>query len=147
MIKKPKVVSLFCMEKKAIETRADVNLLVTTFYKKVRQDELLGPIFNASISDWEHHLEHLTTFWETSLFMTRKLEHKYKGNPLEAHVKVDLAFNHSLNEMHFGVWLNLWFETIDALFIGEVADNAKRRARKMGTFIHIKLFEARANKH
>lgn len=131
------------MKKKAIETRADVNLLVTTFYNKVRKNDVLGPVFNALITDWDSHLNHLTTFWETSLFITKKLDHKYKGNPLEAHIKVDNAMDNKMNEMHFGVWLNLWFETIDSLFEGEIAENAKRRARKMGTFIHIKLFEAR----
>ena len=70
-----------------IQTRDDVFLLVTTFYEKVRANETLGPFFNETIKDWDAHLEHLTTFWETSLFMTRKLEKKYYGNPLEAHVK------------------------------------------------------------
>ena len=27
--------------------------------------------------------------------------------------------------------------------MAEVADNAKRRARKMGTFLYLKIFEAR----
>mgnify|MGYP005855441897 CR=1 FL=1 len=77
------------MEKQDIQNRDDVFLLVNKFYAKVRKNELLGPIFNKSINDWDVHLQHLTTFWESSLFMTRKLEHHYKGNPLEVHVKVD----------------------------------------------------------
>ncbi|WP_298343905.1 group III truncated hemoglobin [uncultured Algibacter sp.] len=127
-----------------IQTRADVHLLVSSFYKKVRKDKVLGPFFNDVIKDWDAHLEKLTTFWETSLFMTRKLEHKYQGDPLEAHVKVDKENNNSLTELHFGLWLNLWFETIEELFKGEHAENAKRRARKMGTFIYLKIFEARS---
>ena len=75
--------------------------------------------------------------------MTRKLEHRYKGDPLQAHVKVDKDHNHSITELHFGLWLNLWFQTIDELFEGEVAENAKRRARKMGSFLYLKIFEAR----
>ncbi|WP_299339342.1 group III truncated hemoglobin [uncultured Psychroserpens sp.] len=129
--------------KNDIHTRDDILLLVTKFYEKVRANETLGPFFNETIKDWDTHLEHLTTFWESSLFMTRKLEHKYQGNPLEAHVKVDKQFNHSITEMHFGIWLNLWYETLEELFEGEVVENAKRRARKMGTFIYLKLFEAR----
>ena len=131
------------MERKDIKTRDDVYLLVSNFYEKVRRDKILAPFFNDTIQDWDAHLEHLTTFWETSLFMTRKLEKKYYGNPLEAHVKVDKHFNHSIDNLHFGLWLNLWFETIDALFSGEIANNAKRRARKMGTFMYLKIFEAR----
>ena len=126
-----------------IQDRADIFLLVTSFYDRVRAHDTLGPFFNEIITDWDSHLDHLTTFWETSLFMNRTLEHKYKGNPLEVHVEVDKKFNNSITELHFGIWLNLWFETLDALFEGEVADNAKRRARKMGTFLYLKIFEAR----
>jgi hemoglobin len=131
------------MNKKDINTRADIFLLVSQFYKKVRADKILGPFFNETIKDWEAHLELLTTFWETSLFMTRKLDHKYHGNPLEAHVKVDKQFNYTIDNIHFGIWLNLWYQTIDELFEGDYADNAKRRARKMGTFMYLKIFEAR----
>ena len=134
------------MKKQDIKTRDDVALLVNQFYKKVRANDVLGPIFNSAISDWDTHLDHLTTFWESSLFMGRALQKKYKGNPLEAHIKVDKANNNSINEHHFGVWLNLWFKTLDSLFSGEITENAKRRARKMGTFIHITIFEARQQK-
>lgn len=126
--------------KKDIKTRTDVFLLVSTFYDKVRIDETLGPFFNNVINDWETHLELLTTFWESSLF----LKTKYLGNPLEAHVKVDQENKNSITELHFGLWLNLWFETIDELFEGDYAENAKRRARKMGTFLYLKIFEARS---
>jgi hemoglobin len=44
---------------------------------------------------------------------------------------------------HFGVWLNYWFETFDFLFEGERVQVAKNRARKMGSHLYLKLFEAR----
>ncbi len=131
------------MDKNDLQTRTDVHLLVTSFYDKVKKDELLGPFFLPIIEDWDAHIERLTTFWETSLFMTRKLEQKYYGDPLKVHVKVDQENNQKITEHHFGIWLNLWFQTIDELFEGEVADNAKRRARKMGSFMYLKIFEAR----
>ena len=127
------------MSKTDIKTRGDIFQLVSKFYTKVRKDETFGPFFNDTLQDWDAHLEQLTTFWESSLF----LKTKYYGNPLEAHVKVDAALNNSITERHFGLWLNLWFETIDELFEGDYAENAKRRARKMGTFLYIKIFEAR----
>ncbi len=127
------------MNKKDIKTRADIFLLVSSFYIKVRKDPVLGPFFNDTIKDWDAHLDRLTTFWESSLF----LKTRYVGDPLEAHVKVDENNNNSITELHFGLWLNLWFETIDELFKGDYAENAKRRARKMGTFLYLKIFEAR----
>lgn len=121
-----------------IKSREDVRLLVSKFYDKVKIDTTLGPFFDR-IEDWEEHLERLTTFWESSLF----LQTKYYGNPIDAHAKADKEHDNKITEFHFGVWLNLWYQTIDELFIGETADNAKRRARKMGTFLYLKIFEAR----
>lgn len=127
------------MEKQDLKTREDVYLLVSSFYKKIRNNDILGPFFNETIKDWNAHLEVLTTFWESSLF----LKTRYTGDPIKAHTEVDKMFNHSISDTHFGLWLNLWFETIDELFEGDYAENAKRRARKMSTFIHLKIFEAR----
>lgn len=126
-----------------INSREDIYLLVSSFYSKVRKDNLLGPVFNNIIEDWESHLEHLTTFWESSLFMSRKLETKYQGNPLQVHIDVDKASNSKITQTHFGIWLRYWIQTIDELFIGEIAENAKRRAQKMSTFMYMKIFEDR----
>jgi hemoglobin len=127
------------MAKKDIKTREDVFLLVSSFYEKVKKDEVLGPFFNDVIHDWNEHLDRLTIFWESSLF----LKTKYTGDPLNAHIKVDKSNNNSISEYHFGLWLNLWFQTIDELFEGDYAQNAKHRARKMSTFLFLKIFESR----
>ncbi|MEC3908450.1 group III truncated hemoglobin [Tamlana sp. 2201CG12-4] len=127
------------MDKKDIKTREDVFLLVSSFYTKIRKDTVLGPFFNELIKDWDAHIDNLTDFWESSLF----LKTRYLGNPLDVHVKVDKENNHSITEQHFGLWLNLWFETVNELFEGDYAENAKHRARKMGTFLYLKIFEAR----
>ncbi|MFD0861808.1 group III truncated hemoglobin [Sungkyunkwania multivorans] len=130
------------MPKKKIENREDVFLLVSSFYKKVRKDALLGPIFNTHINDWDHHLQHLTDFWEGNLFFIKQFE----GNPLKKHIEVDQKEGHTIEAQHFGVWLHLWFQTIDELFEGENAYIAKNRARKMGTFFHLNIFQARQQK-
>jgi hemoglobin len=122
-----------------ISNRDDIFLLVRTFYGKVRLDSLLGPIFNRVIEDWEHHFEHLTHFWQSNLFF----EKTYHGDPLQKHAEVDKLVGGTITEHHFGVWLNLWYQTIDELFKGETAQIAKNRARNMGTFMHLKIFEAR----
>ncbi|MFT5216067.1 MAG: hemoglobin [Glaciecola sp.] len=126
------------MGEKGIKSREDVSFLVTKFYEKVRKVDTLGPFFDR-IENWDEHLDRLTTFWESSLF----LQTKYYGNPLEAHAKAEREHDNKITELHFGVWLNLWYQTIDELFVGETAENAKRRARKMGTFLYINIFQAR----
>ena len=125
--------------KNDIKTKEDVFLLVSTFYEKVRKDKTIGYFFNNAIKNWDEHLDRLTTFWESNLF----LKGKYQGDPLVTHAKVDKENNNSITELHFGIWLNLWYQTIDELFEGDYAENAKRRARKMSTFLYLKIFEAR----
>ena len=125
-----------------IKNREDIHLLVSSFYEKVKKDELLGPFFIEKISDWDKHIDHLTDFWESSLF----LKTRFDGDPLQKHIEVDAENDNSITPEHFGIWLNLWFQTIDELFKGDYAENAKRRARKMGTFLYLKIFEARSRK-
>ena len=129
-------------KKPDIENREDINLLVRTFYSKVRKDKVLGPIFNSIISDWESHFIVLTDFWETQLFLKRN----YTGNPVVVHQEVDEKMNHTVTSEHFGLWLNLWFETIDDLFEGETAWIAKNRAQKMSTMLFLKIFEHQNHK-
>lgn len=114
-----------------INNRNDINKLVHLFYAKIRKNELLGPIFDRHISDeqWPEHLEKLTDFWETNLFGIAK----FKGSPSTKHINVDKNMNHTIEQTHFGVWLQLWFESIDQLFDGETAQKAKQSARKMST--------------
>ncbi len=125
--------------KKQIENREDISLLVHNFYAKIRTDKEIGHFFNEMISDWDEHLEKLTDFWEMNLFAVRK----YNGNPIEAHIKVDEHFDNVITPNEFGLWLNLWLETIDELYDGDNADILKRRARKMATFLFLNMFENR----
>ncbi|MEP2935707.1 MAG: group III truncated hemoglobin [Gilvibacter sp.] len=130
------------MSTQQLATREDIALLISLFYKKVRVDPLLGPIFNKAISDWPAHEVHLTNFWEGNLLFTKA----FHGDPLKAHAEVDAQNDHSIEPLHFGVWLNLWFETIDTHFTGDIAQKAKRQARKMSTFLYLHIFEARKEK-
>lgn len=122
-----------------ITNREDVFLLVSSFYKKVRKNPDIGYFFNEVIEDWDAHIIKLTDFWESNLFFKAL----YKGNPQKAHVKVDQENNQKISSYHFGIWLNLWFETIDELFEGELASRAKTNARKMSSHLYLKIFQAR----
>jgi hemoglobin len=126
--------------KKTIENRDDLTLLVHSFYAKIRADKEIGFFFNETITNWEEHLEKLTDFWEMNLFAVKK----YNGNPIAAHNEVDKHFDHRISPNEFGIWLNLWFETLDELFEGENVEILKRRARKMSTFIYMNIFESRS---
>ena len=127
--------------RKEISSREDVRLLVKRFYTKIRKEPTIGHFFNETIDDWDAHEEKLTDFWESNLLF----KNKYKGNPKKAHLEVDRSFDHSIEQKHFGIWLNLWFETIDEYFEGELADRAKNNARKMASHLFMTVYQKRKN--
>lgn len=127
------------MDKREIHSREDIELLVHSFYKKIRKDLEIGPFFNTVITDWDEHLDKLSDFWESTLFGTRK----YFGNPLQAHIEIDEKFKGAVTPNLFGIWLNFWLQTIDEYFVGENASILKNRAPKMGTVLMVNIFENR----
>ena len=128
--------------KPPIKNRQDIALLVQTFYTKVRADEVLGPIFNGIVKDWDDHLVLLTDFWEAQLLLVRK----YQGNPIKAHQEVDVKTDYTIAPEHFGLWLNLWFQTLDELFEGDIAWTARNRAQKMSTMLFLEMYKNRTPK-
>ena len=129
------------MKKQSIESREEVDFLVRRFYDQVRRHPTLGPIFNQIVEDWDHHLIHLSDFWEMILLQTGPGAGKF--NPTKVHREVDLTVNHSIEQVHFGNWLELWFSTIDSHFEGETADYAKEHARRMAHMLFMRIWEAR----
>ncbi len=128
-----------------ITNREDVGVMVHAFYGKIRENEMLGPIFNGHITDeqWPTHLSKLTDFWESNLFGVRT----FRGSPSAKHVNVDKNLNYTISQNHFAQWLQLWFETIDELYEGELATNAKDMARRMSTGQYIHIWQNRPEEY
>ncbi|WP_093025207.1 group III truncated hemoglobin [Pustulibacterium marinum] len=124
------------MEKREINNREDVAVLVNTFYKAIRKDAFLGPYFTGMISNWETHLAHLTDFWCGQLFF----DSGYEGDPMEKHRNVDKFFYHNMNENHFKAWLEIWLSVLDSEFKGENAELLKNKATKMASAIHMDMY-------
>lgn len=129
------------MDKVEIKSRKEVDFLVRRFYLKVRDHETLGPIFNGVIKDWDTHLIHLSDFWE--MILLRSGPGAGKFNPVRVHREVDAAVNNSIEQAHFGNWLQLWFETLDMYFEGEHATYAKEHAKRMAHMLFMRIWEAR----
>ncbi len=87
-------------------TEDDILQLVHAFYAKVREDEVLGPIFNAHVADWDHHLSLLCDFWSSLVLGTRR----FKGAPIPAHARIP-----DLSWPLFERWLALFRATSAAL--------------------------------
>lgn len=117
-------------QKHDIQTLADIKNLVDTFYGKVRLDALIGPIFDERIQDrWPQHLEKMYTFWQTILLE----EHTYFGAPFPPHAQLPIE------KEHFDKWLQIFHATLEELFEGKIADEAKWRANKMAQMFQYKL--------
>lgn len=129
------------MNRIPIQSRREVDFLVRRFYDQVRKHDLLGPIFNQIVEDWDHHLVHLSDFWEMILLQTGPGRGKF--NPTKVHKEVDAAISHQIDQVHFGNWLELWFGTVDRYFEGENADYAKEHARRMAHMLFMRIWEAR----
>lgn len=110
---------------KDIENRSDIDLLMTRFYGKALNDEVIGYIFEVAKLDIERHLPVIGDFWETILFGTGNYQ-KYGRTPLRIHGELHLKT--PLKASHFHRWLKLFAETIDESFAGERSDFAKLRA-------------------
>ena len=81
-------------------TEERLTALVDLFYGRVRQDPLIGPVFNDAIHDWGEHLDKLQAFWSSVMLTSGR----YKGRPLPAHIK----HGDAITPAAFARWLELW---------------------------------------
>lgn len=120
--------------RKDISDERDIRTLVDTFYDQVKKDDIIGFIFNTIIGeDWSHHLPIMYSFWTTILFNKQG----YKGNVIQKHIEIDKKI--TLQKEHYDRWILLWQQTVDGLFEGEKADEAKNRASLMIQLISMKV--------
>ena len=110
-----------------ITRRDDIVLLVNSFYEKVKNDNLLSPLF-AQV-DWPNHLPVMYNFWSSMLLG----DQSYRSNPFQKHMGL------AIGAEHFARWLELFHHTVDENFTGEKADEVKERARSIAGVWQYKL--------
>jgi len=126
-------------EKQDVQDINDIKMLVDQFYDAVRHDDLIGPVFHERIQDnWPKHLLKMYSFWQTVLLD----KHTYFGSPFPPHISLPI------DAQHFERWLQLFEATVDRLFTGEKANEAKWRAKKMAQMFQFKkeYFDANPKK-
>ena len=98
---------------------------MTSFYAKAIDNQELGPFFRDEIGDdltdedWIAHIDLLADFWLTKMLG----EDTYYGNFIGAHVKMPLIKRES-----FAIWLELFSQTADEVYVPETAELFKKRA-------------------
>jgi hemoglobin len=99
-----------------IKTKSDIELLINTFYSKLLQIGEMKLVFDGI--SFESHLPNIIHFWSFVLID----EPGYKTNVFEKHMHLPIKLH------QFDIWLSVFIQTTDELFLGETADLAKQRA-------------------
>nr|WP_202033639.1 truncated hemoglobin [Agrobacterium larrymoorei] len=82
-----------------------IDLLVETFYERIRDHRTLGPVFESRLSvRWPEHMTKMKSFWSAVAFKTGA----YGGKPVQAHVGVQ-----GMTDDLFPQWLELFSATLD----------------------------------
>jgi len=106
-------------------TRENIEIMVMNFYRRVLQDDLVGPFFTAKLGDdmtnehWEPHLKLLIDFW-ASIALN---DASYRGNPFAPHMYLG-----ELSSEVFEQWLKLFYATLDEVYEPQAADQFKERS-------------------
>ena len=103
-------------------TEPEIRALVFTFYERVRNDEALGPVFEARLEGrWDPHLEKMCDFWSSILLGTGR----FLGDPVGVHSRIA-----EINPALFDHWIELFrrtaFETLPTELARDVADRSVR---------------------
>lgn len=103
-------------------TEEEITHMVYSFYEQVRLDEVLGPIFNRHVSDWNTHLPTMVDFWSSALRGTAR----FRGAPMPKHAALP-----GLSIELFQRWLVLFEQTANALPNAVLGERAKELARRI----------------
>lgn len=106
---------------------AMIDQLVRGFYARVREDELLGPVFNSRIHDWEPHLQRMCGFWSSVVLSSGV----YHGQPMRMHLPLPV------DAVHFDRWLSLFEQTARDLFEERIAAAFIEPARRIAMSLEL----------
>lgn len=120
--------------KSDIISREDIIQFVNQFYGNMKSDDLVGHVFLAIEKvDFDKHLPKMYDFWEMLLLDGNN----YRGAPMQPHFRINE--HHALTPAHFDRWLEMFKDTIDSLFEGPKAEEAKTKAFNIASTWSYKL--------
>jgi hemoglobin len=113
-------------------SESGIERLVDEFYRRIRMDPKLAPIFERAIpGDWGPHLATMRDFWSSVMLTSGR----YKGNPVAKHLQLE-----GLEPGLFDLWLGLFAETCHDLFNDELAALFSAKARRIAESLKLALF-------
>ena len=104
-----------------------IRQLVHRFYERARMDELIGPIFESRVTDWDRHLSRMCDFWSSVTLMSGR----YHGQPMPAHAVLPIE------PLHFDRWLQLFAQTAREICPPAAAQYFIERARRIADSLEL----------
>lgn len=109
-------------------TAEDIDRLVPAFYARIRQHEVLGPIFARAVTpdygpEWQAHETKIAAFWRSAL----QIDRSFRGSPMQAHVT-----NGEVRPEHFPLWLETFHATARDVLPAEKAARMSALADRVG---------------
>lgn len=111
---------------------AMIDRLVEGFYARVRDDILIGPVFEERIEDWGPHLAQMKLFWSSVALSSGA----YQGRPMMKHLPLPV------DARHFDRWLELFRETARDLCPPVAADHFIERAERIAQSLELGIANA-----
>jgi len=109
-----------------------IEQMVGRFYRRIRDHDRLGPIFDHVIGDdWTPHLYKMESFWESITLMTGR----YKGKPMAAHIKLK-----GVTPDDFELWLELFRETAEETCPPDIASVFVAKAENIARSLQQAMF-------
>ena len=106
-----------------------IREMVELFYSRTQQDNLLGPIFQERVADWDAHYERMTRFWSSATMQAGT----YSGRPIEAH-----SFG-GFTKAHFDRWVIMFTTTANDVFNSSDAKLLTDLAKRMASTIAMRI--------
>lgn len=104
-----------------------IRAVVSEFYRSARSDDLLGPIFEAKIGDWDAHLNRMCAFWSSVALMSGS----YHGQPMAMHMPLPI------DGEHFDRWLALFEATARRVCPPDAAEHFIVRAHRIAESLEL----------
>jgi hemoglobin len=105
-----------------VATELQISAMVRRFYALALEDDLLGPMFRATIHDFEDHYRIVDDFWSHSLLGTDRYQ---RGTPYAHHTHL------KVEPEHFDRWMAAFTAAVAECLPPAGAALALRRAAHM----------------
>jgi len=113
-------------------TEENIRELVYAFYDRVRDDAMLGPVFESALAGrWDEHLPKMCRFWASLVLGTKT----YRGNVQQAHEPVP-----GVEPQHFSRWLYLFLDTVQARYESAAAVQFMEPALRIAQSLQLSRF-------